>query len=89
MTYRFNIGDPVVVLDGRGEYELRGSIAGRYAAGVNHPGENVYDIQPGRAESLSKRMCGVPEAQLRYVGKPILAYERKPEPGPRMILDES
>jgi hypothetical protein len=67
-----HIGDEVMVYDARGNYEIRGVIVGRYAC--DPP---IYDVQPNRAESLTRRMCGVPESRLRSVGKPILAYERK------------
>lgn len=82
--YQWNIGDEVMVLDTAGNYELRGRIVGRYACGVN-----LFDIQPNRAESLCKRLCGMPSTRLRTVSKPILAYERKPETGPRHILDDA
>ena len=82
--YQWNIGDEVLVFDGQGNYELRGRIVGRYAGGVN-----LYDVQPNRAESLSKRLCGIPASRLRTVAKPFLAYERKPDAEPRHILDEA
>jgi hypothetical protein len=78
-----NIGDEVMVYDSKGNYELRGVIMGVYAS--NPP---IYDVQPNRAESLSRRLCGIPESRLRSVGRPILAYERK-SADPQHILYEA
>lgn len=68
----------------RGEYEFRGKIVGR---AMTYLGMH-YDVQPNRAESLAKRVCGIPEDRLRPVGKPVLAYE-KSEAKPQHIMDEA
>lgn len=79
-----NIGDQVMVFDTKGNYEFRGTIVGRYAC--DPP---LYDVQPDRAESLSRRLCGIQDARLRKVGRHILAYERKPAAEPQHILDHA
>ena len=76
-------GQEVVVLDRKGEYECRGRIMG-----VHRCNPAVYDVQPNREESLAKRMCGISEARLRPVGRPILAYERRDDQ-PKHIRDEA
>lgn len=68
---RFHHGSEVLVFDARGNYAARGRVVG-----VHRCVPAVYDIQPDREASLSKRLCGIPEARLRAVGKPVLAYER-------------
>jgi hypothetical protein len=86
MTHPDNLrhhGDEVMVFDSKGNYEFRGVIVG-----VHRCDPPVYDIQPSRAETMAKRVCGIPAAQLRSVGKPILAYERGPLPAAKHILDE-
>lgn len=85
MTYRWNIGSEVVVLNERGEYVMRGKVAGRYDAGRYFIGVRLYDICPNGTGA--KRLHAIPETQLRAVGKPILAYERKPDTSPRHIKD--
>ncbi|WP_020472402.1 hypothetical protein [Zavarzinella formosa] len=82
---RFNQAQEVIVLDAKGEYECRGIIVGRSNSKLGI----TYDVMPNRAESMNKRMCGIPESRLRCMGKPILAYERKPETEARHILDEA
>jgi hypothetical protein len=76
-------GDEVLVFDAKGNYECRGVIVG-----VHRCEPPIYDVQPNRAESLAKRMCGIPASQLRSVAKPFLAYERKPAEKPQHVLDE-
>jgi len=66
------IGDEVLMLDSRGNVELRGEIVGVYAC---HP--PIYDLHPKREFSLSRRICGVPEWRLRSVCRPNSAYERR------------
>lgn len=77
-----NHGDEVIVLDRNGHYECRGYIVGRYAC--DPP---IYDVQPHRSESLSRRLCGIPETRLRNVDKRVKAYEPKQEAQPQRILD--
>ncbi len=79
-----NIGDEVMVFDEHGNYELRGKIVG-----VHRISPPIYDVHPNRAESLSKRICGIPESRLRSVAKQILAYERKLPGEPKHILDHA
>lgn len=83
MDSKFQHGQEVIVLDRKGEYECRGKVVG-----IHRCNPAIYDIQPARQESLAKRLCGVPEAQLRPVGKPVLAYERR-EAQPKHIMDEA
>jgi hypothetical protein len=77
-------GDEVLVFDAKGNYECRGVIVGVHRCEPPH-----YDIQPNRQESLSRRICGIPESRLRSVGKAILAYERRPLPEAKHILDDA
>lgn len=84
MKTDFTLGQEVIVLDRRGEYELRGTIVG-----IRRSNPRLYDVQPNRQESLARRICGIPEEQLRRVGRPYLAYERRPEQTPKHILDEA
>ena len=79
-------GDEVMVFDSKGNYELRGVIVGRHKI---VGGDYIFDIQPNRQESLSKRLCGVPESRLRSVSRPIKAYERGPLTDPKHVLDEA
>jgi hypothetical protein len=79
-----NHGDEVMVFDANGNYELRGVIVGVHRCDPPH-----YDVQPSRAESLSRRICGIPESRLRSVGKPILAYEGKKPSKPIHVLDDA
>jgi hypothetical protein len=76
-------GDEVMVFDAKGNYECRGRIVGVHRC---HP--PIYDVQPNKEESMARRMCGIPAAQLRSVGKPILAYERKREPTAPVHVDD-
>lgn len=78
------IGDEVLVLDSKGNYEFRGVVVG-----VHRCESPIYDVQPNRADSLSKRVCGISDSRLRSVGKPILAYERQMPGEPKHILDEA
>jgi len=77
-------GEEVMVFDAKGNYECRGRIVG-----VHRCDPAFYDVQPNRAESLSKRLCSIPPDRLRSVGRPILAYERKRQPEPKHVLDEA
>jgi hypothetical protein len=77
-------GDEVMVFDVKGNYELRGKIVG-----VNRCEPPIYDVQPDRAESLAKRICGIPESRLRSVSRPIRAYKRKLPGEPKHIFDEA
>ncbi len=78
MTYHFNIGDPVVVLDAKGEERCRGAITMKFAAGQYAPGENLYAVMPRGALSLSQVVHNVREDRLRGLSKPVLAFVRKP-----------
>lgn len=84
---KYEIGQEVIVLDRRGEYECRGKIVGCYACATN-----LYDVQPCRHESMARRLHAVPQSQLRCVSRQIRAYEcvgmRKP-PKPVHVLDEA
>jgi hypothetical protein len=55
-------GQRVIVYDAKGNYECRGVIVG-----INRSNPPVYDVQPDRAESMAKRICGIPASQLRNV----------------------
>jgi hypothetical protein len=77
-------GTDVLVFDAKGHYECRGVIVG-----VHRCSPPVYDVQIRNTQSLSFRRCGIPEAQLRSIGNPILAYERGPMPEPKHVLDEA
>lgn len=70
MAYQLNFhhGDQVVVLDDRGDHLCRGRIQGRAPTSAGP----VYDVQPDKESSLSKRLVGVPESRLRVVGRPML-----------------
>lgn len=83
MTEPFTHGQEVMVFDTRGNYELRGKIMG-----VHRCNPWQYDVQPNRAESLAKRVCGIPHDQLRPVGREVRAYERRDEQ-PKYIKDEA
>ena len=83
-NFRWTIGHEVVVLNQAGEYLCRGHVVGRYAGG-----ERLYDIQPLRTRHLGERLLCIPQGRLRSVGKPVLAYERKPEAEPRHVRDEA
>ncbi len=81
---KFSHGQEVVVFDRKGEYEGRGKVVG---IAMTRDGMR-YDVQPDRAESLARRICGIPEAQLRRASKPVLAYDRR-EVNPQHIKDEA
>jgi hypothetical protein len=83
MDTKFTHGQEVIVLDRHGQYEFRGRVMG-----IHRCNPTMYDIQPNREESLARRMCGLPENQLRPVGRPVLAYERR-ETNPKHIMDEA
>lgn len=80
---KFTHGQEVAVFDRKGEYECRGKVVG-----IHRCNPTMYDVQPNREESLARRVCGIPESQLRPVSKPILAYERM-EINPQRIKDEA
>lgn len=83
MTSAFHHGQEVLVYDHRGNYEFRGKVMG-----VHRCNPYQYDVQPNQAESLARRVCGIPEGRLRAVGRPILAYEKQ-EVKPKHVLDEA
>jgi len=83
MDSKFHYGQEVMVFDRKGKYVSRGKVMG-----IHRCNPTVYDIQPAREESLAKRLCGMSETQLRPVGKPVLAYERR-ENSPMHIMDEA
>lgn len=82
----WNHGDEVMVSDDKGNYEFRGKVVGRHKI---VGGDYIFDVQPNRAESMSRRICGIPSSRLRGVSKPILAYERRPTPAPKHVLDHA
>ena len=53
-------GQRVIVYDAKGRYECRGVIVG-----IHRSNPPIYDVQPDRAESMARRMCGIPANQLR------------------------
>ena len=55
-------GQRVIVYDAKGRYECRGVIVGRHKVVA---GDTIYDVQPDQAESMAKRICGIPASQLR------------------------
>lgn len=81
---RYHHGDQVLVYDAKGNYECRGAIVGVYACDPPQ-----FDVQPSRSESRAKRLCGIPEGRLQSVPMQVRAYERRPEPKPRHVLDEA
>ena len=83
MTPAFQHGQEVMVYDRHGNYEFRGKVMG-----VHRCNPYQYDVQPNRAESLAKRVCGIPEERLRAVGRPYLAYEKR-ETKPQHVMDEA
>lgn len=70
MSYqmKFSRLDRVVVVDRSGNHLARGFIAGRYETRQGP----LYDVQPHGEPSMSKRVIGVTEDQLRRVGTPRL-----------------
>ncbi len=67
-TLNFNHGDRVIVLDGRGNHEARGVVAGRHET---RRGPR-YDVQPVGKPSLSDRIVGVSEERLGPMCRPVL-----------------
>jgi transposase InsO family protein len=79
-----NHGDEVMVFDAKRTYEYRGRIVG-----VHRAATPFYDILPRGKVSLRDAMLGIPESRLRSVAAPYLAYERKPDPTPKHVLDDA
>ncbi len=79
-----NHGDEVMVFAATGTYLLRGRIIG-----VHRAESPFYDVLPRGERSWAKAMLSVPHDRLRSVGKPILAYERRADTGPKYISDEA
>lgn len=83
MESKFTHGQEVAVFDANGKFILRGKVMG-----IPRCNPTEYDIQPIREMSLARRLRGVPESQLRPIGRPVLAYER-PESKPKHVMDEA
>ncbi len=65
-----NIGDNVIVSDGRGHVECRGIIMGCHQI---VGGDVQYDVQPYKEWSLSHRICGIPACRVKLAKN--LPYE--------------
>lgn len=63
-------GDQVIVMDRRGQEECRGVIVGVHRIVPPH-----YDIQPFREQSMTGRVCGIPESRLRAYGLKLVKQE--------------
>ena len=81
---KFHHGDEVMVFTPGGGYEARGRVVGVH---VSTP--TRYDVMPRGQVSLRHAKLGVPESQVAALTAPYLAYERRPEAGPRHVRDEA